>query len=118
MKKYKLFKHSILKNIEKRPLLFIIPIAFLIRLLAVIFSPGYLMHDDHFLVIEAAQSWVDKYDYNNWLPENSKDGNPTGHSMFYVGLHYFFFYMLNILNIEDPSFKMFLETHAFTRKHN
>ena len=40
------------------------------------------MHDDHFLVIEAAQSWVDGEDYNKWLPKNRKDGAPTGHSWF------------------------------------
>jgi len=108
MKKYKLVKQRILENFEKWPLFFIVSIAFLIRLVAVFCSHGYLMHDDHFLVIEAAQSWIDNYDYNNWLPENSKDGNPTGHSMFYVGLHYVFFYILSILNIEDPSFKMFM----------
>ena len=33
------------------------------------------MHDDHFLVIEAAQSWVDGYDYKGW--KSLKDANCT-----------------------------------------
>ena len=108
MKKIKLLNLKVAKICKRHPLLSIIFLAFIIRLFAVFFSQGYLMHDDHFLVIEAAQSWVDGYDYNNWLPDNSKSGNPSGHSMFYVGLHYMFFYVLNILNISDPAIKMFL----------
>ncbi len=65
------------------------------------------MHDDHFLVIEAAQSWADDYDYNNWLPWNNS-GKPSGHSWFYVGLHYFLFEFLNFINLDDPQGKMFV----------
>lgn len=72
------------------------------------FSTGYGMHDDHFLVIEAAQSWIDGFDYNNWLPENSVNGEPTGHSFFYVGLHYLFFRLMEILHVYNPELKMFL----------
>ncbi len=64
------------------------------------------MHDDHFLIIEAAQSWVDGADYNNWLPANSD--KPSGHSFFYVGLHYIFFRFLEILGITEPQTKMYL----------
>ena len=35
-----------------------------VRLMASIFSQGYGMHDDHFLIIEASTSWIDGYDYN------------------------------------------------------
>ena len=42
--------------------------AILIRIVAAIFSPGYGMHDDHFLIVEASASWVDGFDYNHWLP--------------------------------------------------
>lgn len=98
---------KITSKFRSNPLISILILAFTVRLIAVTFSQGYLMHDDHFLVIEAAQSWVDGYDYNNWLPKNSKSGNPTGHSMFYVGIHYIFLSVLNILNISDPAVKMF-----------
>ena len=98
---------KITSTFRSNPLISILVLAFIVRLIAVVFSQGYLMHDDHFLVIEAAQSWVDGYDYNNWLPKNSKSGNPTGHSMFYVGIHYIFLSVLNIMNISDPAVKMF-----------
>lgn len=42
--------------------------ALLLRLIAAIFSQGYGMHDDHFLVVEASGSWVEGADYNRWLP--------------------------------------------------
>ena len=46
------------------------------RLLAVVFSQGYGMFDDHFLIIESAQSWVDGRDYSNWLPWNQAVEQP------------------------------------------
>ena len=74
---------------EARPLFVLTVIALVPRLVAAFFSQGYFAHDDHFLVIEAASSWADGFDYNNWLPWNQgPDPRPTGHSFFYVGLHY------------------------------
>ncbi|HRD52442.1 MAG TPA: glycosyltransferase family 39 protein, partial [Flavobacteriales bacterium] len=73
------------------------------RLVAVLFSPGYFAHDDHFLVIEAAASWTAGYDYNNWLPWNQGDApTPTGHSYFYVGIHFILFTTLKAIGITDP----------------
>lgn len=73
------------------------------RLLAVLFSPGYFAHDDHFLVIEAAASWTVGYDYNDWLPWNQGDApTPTGHSFFYVGIHFILFTILKAIGITDP----------------
>lgn len=78
-------------------------IALVPRLVAVLFSPGYFAHDDHFLIIEAAASWVADFDYNNWLPWNQGDSpTPSGHSFFYVGLHYLLFSALKILGIAEP----------------
>lgn len=65
------------------------------------------MHDDHFLIIEAAQSWVDGNDYNKWLPQNRTDGSPTGHSWFYVGLHYYFFSFLEYIGITGAQTKLY-----------
>ncbi|MFQ3325741.1 MAG: hypothetical protein ACJASM_000937 [Salibacteraceae bacterium] len=90
-----------------RPLAFILVLAFLVRIISILFSKGYGMHDDHFLVIEAAQSWVDGYDYNSWLPKNSSDGSPTGHSWFYVGLHYYFFSFLESIGIVGAQTKLY-----------
>ncbi len=90
-----------------RPLEFILVVAFLVRIVSIVFSKGYGMHDDHFLVIEAAQSWVDGYDYNSWLPKNRTDGSPTGHSWFYVGLHYYFFSFLEFVGVYGAQSKLY-----------
>lgn len=90
----------------ERPLALLIAIAFIPRLIAAIFSKGYGMHDDHFLIIEAAQSWVDGGDYNAWLPSSGAT-SPTGHSWFYVGLHYFFFSLLDFLGINSPQANLY-----------
>ena len=93
---------SIQKLWDERPLFLIILSAVFFRALAVLFSKGYGMHDDHFLVIESAQSWVDDFDYNDWLSQ------PSGHSWFYCGLHYVLFKGLQIIGITDPDFKMYI----------
>lgn len=83
----------------------ILGVGFIFRLLAVFFARGFGMHDDHYLVIEAGQSFADGEDYNNWLPWHS-DGLPTGHSWFYVGIHFIIFKILNICGVADPQMKM------------
>ncbi|MCF8236393.1 MAG: glycosyltransferase family 39 protein [Bacteroidales bacterium] len=104
---------QIKKAWENKPLTLIVWIAIILRLIAAIFSKGFGMHDDHFLVIEAAQSWVDGYDYNNWLPKNAD--TPSGHSFFYVGIHYLVFWFLNWTGMEDAQAKMYVIRilHAF-----
>ena len=79
---------------ERKPLSLILWLAVFLRLISVIFAKGWGMHDDHFLVIEASQSWVDGVDYNYWLPGNAANNPPQGHSWFYVGIHYFIFHFL------------------------
>ncbi len=67
------------------------------------------MHDDHFLVIEPAQSWVDGADYNNWLPSaNNPNVHPSGHSLFYPGLHYLLFRVLEFFGMNEPQSKMYV----------
>jgi Alg9-like mannosyltransferase family len=79
----------------------------LFRLLAVFFSKGFGMHDDHFLVIEAAQSWVDGYDYNTWFPSSGAT-EPTAHNFVYPGLHYLLFKFLDFCSITDADVKMYI----------
>ena len=102
-----------MKTLEKlwndKPLAVILFVAAFFRLIAVIFSKGYGMHDDHFLVIEAAQSWVDGADYNNWLPsETNKMVTPSGHSLLYPGLHYLLFKGLQFCGMYDAQLKMYV----------
>ncbi len=92
---------------KDRPLTLILIAAIFFRIIAVIFSKGYGMFDDHFLVIESSQSWVDGYDYNNWLP-SSENTTPKGHSFFYPGIHFGIFWFLEKICITDPQSKMYL----------
>ncbi len=92
---------------QNKPLSLILFLAILFRIIAVIFSKGYGMFDDHFLVIESSQSWVDGYDYNNWLPGSGAE-KPTGHSFFYPGIHYLLFNTLEFLGLNDPQGKMYI----------
>jgi len=81
--------------------------ALIIRLIAAIFSQGYGMHDDHFLIVESSASWVDGYDYNDWLPwSKGNPGIPQGHSFTYVGINYFYFVTFKWIGISDPKILM------------
>lgn len=93
---------------QEKPVKLILLLALSIRLIAAFFSKGWGMHDDHFLVIEPAQAWVDGTNYNNWLPAFSDNAVPSGHSLFYPGLHYLLFSFLNALGITDPNVKMLI----------
>ncbi|MAE07247.1 MAG: hypothetical protein CL661_00625 [Bacteroidetes bacterium] len=78
------------------------------RLLSAIFSLGYGWHDDQFLIIEIAQSWVDGIDYYSWLPSADGTNQPEGFSFFYVGLHYLLFSFLEFIGIFNPQTKMLI----------
>lgn len=93
---------------NEQPLLLIMTLAIVFRLLAVVFARGWGMIDDHFLAIESAQSWVDGYDYNSWLPGSPGNSGPTGHNFFYPGLHFLLFSFFKIIHLNDPQLKMFL----------
>lgn len=91
----------------ERPLRFLLITGFILRLIAAIFSKGYGWQDDHFLVIEASQSWADGSDYNRWLPSSGAT-QPDGHSYFYSGTHFLLFSAMKMTGIVDPQFKMFI----------
>lgn len=88
------------------PLVRLMLLAAAVRLLAALGSPGYLMHDDHFLVVEAAASWTDGADYNLWLPWNQAergiDPEPHPANFFYVGTQYVVLSVLKALGLERP----------------
>lgn len=100
---------------KNRPFFLIFWIALILRLIAVIFSKGYGMHDDHFLVIETAQSWLDGAEYNNWFLERNTTDTPTILNFFYAGFHYLLFALLEQTGMTDPQGKMFVVRliHAF-----
>jgi hypothetical protein len=90
------------------PLSIILWIALLLRLIAAIFSKGYGMHDDHFLVIETAQSWLDGASYNNWFLERNNTDSPTILNFFYAGFHYLLFALFQKIGLTDPQEKMLI----------
>ena len=102
-------KKKILQIYESNPLGFIILVAFIVRLLSVIFSKGFGMHDDHFLIIETSKSWLHGGDYNLWLPwsQNTDNPVPSGHSLFYPTLMYCFFWLLQLIGIESLNVQMY-----------
>lgn len=96
------------KTWDENPLSLILGLAIILRLLAVFFARGWGMLDDHFLIIESAQSWVDGYDYNNWLPRTPENHGPTGHLFFYPGIHFLLFSFFKWIHINDPQMKMLI----------
>jgi len=98
---------------NNHPLRSILILAIFVRLIAVTFSTGYAMHDDHFLVIETSGSWADDHDYNDWLPSSQirngiENPKPHGHSLLYAGAHYVLFEGCNYLGITNPKVEMFI----------
>jgi Alg9-like mannosyltransferase family len=98
-----------LKQIDFSSLKTILFFGLIVRLIAAFFSEGYGMHDDHYLVIEAAGSWVDGHDYNHWLPWTPDNpGAPEGHSFTYVGLNFLLLSFLKLIGIADPKMMMLI----------
>ncbi len=65
LKSRQLFLINLLRKYwNEYPLVVIMMAAVLFRLLAAIFSMGWGMLDDHYLVIESSGSWTDGFDYN------------------------------------------------------
>lgn len=103
-------KSFILKIIElkeKHPLQLVLGVALLIRLVAAIWAKGYMMLDDHYLIVEAAGSWADGFDTNHWLPWTQGNNGPHFMSFFYVGLVWVFFEFLQLIGIDTPDTQMF-----------
>lgn len=81
--------------------------ALVIRIISALFSKGYGMHDDHFVIIETAASWADGIDNSGWLPWSKQSiGIPQGHSFTYVGINFLFFKFWKVLGVNDPQLLM------------
>ena len=100
-------KQYIYKYWETKPLQLILCVALVVRLLAAIFAKGYGMHDDHFLVVEVSQSWVEGNDVMHWFSKTQED-NDSGRSFIYPGMHYYLFKALESIGIFDPQAKMYI----------
>lgn len=93
---------------EQKPLVVILSVAFIVRLLAVFFAKGYLMHDDHFLTVEISGGWANGYNYSAWIPsaENHRL-HPEPISFFYLGGLFVIFKALLAFGIEHPQVQMY-----------
>jgi len=101
-------KESIKAAWEQHPLTLILFCGLFFRLIAVIFSKGYGMHDDHFLIIEPAAAWLDGYNYtHHWLP-NTDVQRPDGFTLFYSGINYIVLLLCRLCGLDDPQGKMYV----------
>ena len=95
-----------INSLKERPLLLILIFAATLRIVAAFFSEGYLMHDDHFWVVESSASWSDGEDYNNWMPwsqeELNKEPKPHYTNLFYASLHYLYFLGADSIGLDNP----------------
>ena len=65
--------------------------AAVVRLIAAIFSEGYIMSDDHFLAVEPVSSWVHGENYHNWYPNAY---NETDHAQPFSYAYYFLNFLI------------------------
>jgi hypothetical protein len=83
--------------------------AVLVRLIAAIFSEGYLMSDDHFLAVEPVSSWVSGENYHNWYPNAY---NETDHAQPFSYAYYFLNFVIlkfcALIGILNPFIQAFV----------
>jgi len=83
--------------------------AAVVRLIAAIFSEGYIMSDDHFLAVEPVSSWVHGENYHNWFPN---EYNQTGHAQPFSYAYYFLNFLVlkfcAILGLANPFIQAFV----------
>jgi 4-amino-4-deoxy-L-arabinose transferase-like glycosyltransferase len=84
----------------EHPLIWILLLALILRLVAVVFSRGYGMHDDHFLIIEIP--WTFLREGRSWFHDVQKE------SKLYMTLHYWLLGALERGGLFDPDAKMFI----------
>lgn len=85
----------------------VLGIALIVRLIAAIFSQGWGMHDDHYLVVEVAGAWAKGVDVANWFVSDFSV-NTSGRSIFYPGIHYAIFSFLKSIGLESPTGQMYI----------
>jgi hypothetical protein len=80
-----------------------------VRLIAAIFSEGYIMSDDHFLAVEPVSSWVNGENYHNWFPN---EYNHTDHAQPFSYAYYFLNFLIlkccALIGIMNPFIQAFV----------
>lgn len=88
------------------PLAFVMVCALIVRMCAAFFAGGYLMSDDHFVIVEAASSWSDGHDFNRWLPWTPGNQGPQWTSLFYIGIMWMLFEGMQAVGLDHPGDQM------------
>jgi hypothetical protein len=80
-----------------------------VRLIAAIFSEGYIMSDDHFLAVEPVSSWVSGENYHNWFPN---EYNHTDHAQPFSYAYYFLNFLIlkccALIGVVNPFIQAFV----------
>ena len=83
--------------------------AAVVRLIAAIFSEGYIMSDDHFLAVEPVSSWVHGENYHNWYPNAYSE---TDHAQPFSYAYYFLNFVIlkfcAVIGILNPFIQAFV----------
>jgi hypothetical protein len=83
--------------------------AAVVRLIAAVFSEGYIMSDDHFLAVEPVSSWVHGENYHNWYPNAY---NETDHAQPFSYAYYFLNFVIlkfcALIGIANPFIQAFV----------
>ncbi len=83
--------------------------AAVVRLIAAVFSEGYIMSDDHFLAVEPVSSWVHGENYHNWYPNTY---NETDHAQPFSYAYYFLNFVIlkfcAVIGILNPFIQAFV----------
>ena len=83
--------------------------AAVVRLIAAIFSEGYIMSDDHFLAVEPVSSWVHGENYHNWYPNAY---NQIDHAQPFSYAYYFLNFLIlkfcALIGIASPFIQAFV----------
>lgn len=92
--------NTLQRFVEKLNLTHILLLAFLWRLIAVFFSPGFAFSDDHFEIIEIAKKWMDHQPI-------TPPGEVYVFSLIYPGMHYLLFEFCQMIGISSPEGMLF-----------
>jgi hypothetical protein len=76
-------------------------VGLVVRLLAAVFSQGYAMHDDHFVIEDGPYQWF-LPDHGGWFER----AEPPGHSVVYPGILYGVIVACTSIGIEEPQTQM------------
>jgi hypothetical protein len=83
--------------------------AAVVRLIAAIFSEGYIMSDDHFLAVEPVSSWVHAENYHNWYPNaynETPDAQPFSYAYYF--LNFLILKLCAIVGLANPFIQAFV----------